>query len=298
MVSKIWLGGFLLCVISQLHSQPAAEKRPLTTALIQWSEDFVTPAICLGHDQWFISVMPGEIDRKKSDEIQLQAGGKIFDSEILHLHPTIRLCLIQAPSSVPTFSRYSLANLISPDPGTELHCKTASSKCRTTVAGKDHYYLGNPLPVPLLRVRISEKNHVCQPGTPLVNAEGDLVGLLTERVRGVQNQAHAIPVSQVHKLVHEFERFQKSGRVWVGMVFHNHSTTPEVLEVRKDSPAEKAGVLAGDVVLKLNNEGIENLVELAELIRSLPAGEKTGITVLRGHERIPLSFVPQFASVP
>lgn len=298
MVRTIWLGGFVLCAFSPLHAQTTPEAPLLSTASIQWTEESATPAICLGRDHWFVSVLPSGIEKKMADHIALRAGDKEFESEILHLHPSLRLCLIQAPGDVPTFRRFPLANLISPAPGTELYCRTAQSNCLTTVAGKDYHYLGKPLPVPLLRVRIRETNHMCQPGTPLVNADGELVGLLTERVPGSQDQAHAIPVSRIHKLVHEFEKFQKSGKVWVGMVFHHLTTTPEVLEIRNDSPAAKAGVKTGDVILKLNGQDVENLAELVEMIRSLPAGEKTEITVLRGHDRIPLTFVPRFASQP
>ena len=300
MEGRIWLGGIVLGIVSASFSQPKkqAQSPSLTTAFIDWADEQRSPAVCLGRDHWFVSVVPRDIESEKNDTVSLRVGERSFDSKILFRHPNLRLCLIQAPEDLPDFQCHPLADAISPNPGTELSCRTHLSNCRTTVAGKDYHYLGKILPVPLLRVNIAESNHFCLPGTPLINEEGKLEGILTDRIRGTENQAHAIPVAQVHKLIHEFERFQKSGQVWVGMVFHNMSTTPEVIEVREKSPAQRAGVAKGDVILRLDNQEVENLAELAELIRSLPAGKDTQITVLRGHERLQLNFAPEFAKKP
>jgi len=303
MVSRIWFSGILLGIFSYAEAQTEIEEAPktgspLSTATISWTDKISSPAVCLGRDHWFVSILPKGVERSVADEVSLEVSKKKFPARILFLHPSLQLCLIQGPEGLPKFRSHPLADFDSPEAGTKLHCRTPRSNCRTTVAGKDYHYLGKPLPVPLLRVRIAEENHFCKPGTPLINASGELEGLLTERVHGVESQAHAIPVAQLHKLVHEFERFKRSGKVWVGMVFHKMSTTPEVLEVREESPARKAGVVAGDVVIELNDQDVENLTELAEMVRSLPAGAKTELTVLRGLERVELALVPEFSKTP
>lgn len=296
MVKEIWWSGIVLGSLSFSHAQPeAASKEERSTASISWSDDVSTPAVCLGRNQWFVSVIPEGVEKGISDPVSVFVGDDKFSAEILFLNQALRLCLIEGSDGLPKFRSHPLADLVAPEPGTNLHCHTHESQCRTTVAGKDYYYLGKPLPVPLLRVRIAETEKFCHPGTPLVNSSGELEGILMNRVRGAHDQAHAIPVAQIRKMVHEFERYQHSGKVWVGMVFHRLSTTPEVLEVRKDSPANKAGVVSGDVILKLNKQEVKNVAELAEVIRNLPAGEKTPITVLRGLEQVQMALVPEFS---
>ncbi len=54
-----------------------------------------------------------------------------------------------------------------------------------------------------------------------------------------------------------------------------------ISEVEEESPAEKAGLKSGDVVLEFNGEHVEGTVQFRRLIREIPAGHKVQITVWR-----------------
>ena len=54
-----------------------------------------------------------------------------------------------------------------------------------------------------------------------------------------------------------------------------------ISEVEEESPAEKAGMKSGDVVLEFNGEHVEGTVQFRRLIREIPAGHKVQITVWR-----------------
>ncbi len=60
-----------------------------------------------------------------------------------------------------------------------------------------------------------------------------------------------------------------------------------VLEVSKDSPAEKAGILKGDVITSYEGESITSVSKLTRLIRETSPGHSVKITVLRkGNEKV------------
>jgi len=277
-------------------AEPLEEtSQPQSLAEIRWANGERSPAICLGDDHWLVSVVPPGFEAKKNDEVTLHVASRDFASKVLFVHPSLGLCLIEAPAETPAFTRYPLGRGEPPAPGSLLQCRSGDFSCRTSIAGKDRSYRGATFPVPLLRVRIAEGDHFCPIGTPLISDDGVLEGILVRRDGANQDVAHAVPAAQLHKIVREYESFRRSGNVWVGMIFHNMSTTPEVVEVRKGSPAEEAGIEVGDVILGLNGMDIESLAELSEVIHSLPAGEKSGITVLRGLKTRSLDLVPRFA---
>ncbi len=59
-----------------------------------------------------------------------------------------------------------------------------------------------------------------------------------------------------------------------------------VATVVKDAPAEKAGIKAGDVIIKIGDEEIENRADLREAICGKKAGDEVGVTLLRdGQQR-------------
>ena len=134
----------------------------------------------------------------------------------------------------------------------------------------------------------------CAAGTPLVSEQGHLAGILIGKDHDETGEVHAIPVARVRKLVTDVKTHQRSGPVRVGLVFHNQSSTPEIVEVKAGSPAERSGLEAGDVILSLDGTDTESLEDLVEVIHNLPAGVETPVTVLRGLAEKDLSIVPEF----
>jgi predicted metalloprotease with PDZ domain len=96
-------------------------------------------------------------------------------------------------------------------------------------------------------------------------------------------------------IVEDMKRHQHSGPVWIGLIFHNESSSPEVLEVKSDSPAAGAGLQKGDVITAMNGTEIESLGDLIESIHHLAAGEPSKVRVLRGLEEKEVEMTPQFA---
>lgn len=262
---------------------------------VQWSESDSTPAICLGRPSWFISIVPASVGLEAVKEPRLHFGKESRESKVIYLDPHQRLCLIECVTERGDLEPVALASPGSFRRGKILNCRSGKETCRSTIAGKERTYFGETLPMPLLRVRVEDGQHFCHPGMPLFNPEGELAGILTERTLATPEEAHAIPASQLRKLIDEFERFQKSGNVRIGVLFHEKTSTPEVLEIRPDSPAEKGGIEVGDIILKVSENEVKTLDELADFCSEMTAGRETKITVLRGLERIDLVIVPEFS---
>lgn len=76
-----------------------------------------------------------------------------------------------------------------------------------------------------------------------------------------------------------------------------------VNDVRPESPAESAGITAGDVIVEFDGERVRSARQLTRLVQETPAGRTVGAAVLREGARVELEVTPApaspgFAAVP
>ncbi|MDF1657216.1 MAG: PDZ domain-containing protein [Verrucomicrobiales bacterium] len=280
----------ILVTLSPLCADEAEKE-----VIIQWSPSNWTPAVPTTNDSWFIGVAPKSITLPEDTGVTLKVGGNEISSRIIHFDQSHRLCLIQSSSPISGLTVPELATFPLPGAGEKLHCWKPGSSCPTTVAGKEYSIRGEPLSSPLLRVRVADAEEFCHPGTPLVCGKGKLFGILAEVSSSVEGEAHAIPASCLHKLLTEFERYNRTGRVWVGLVFEDRAKTPQVVEVRPGSPADASGLLPGDVILSVGGHEVPDLDDLTQTIHLLTAGDAVEVVVLRGLKQMSLTLTPEFA---
>lgn len=285
----------ILVVITALASASGGDRRMFD---LGWESGVTSPGVCIKRTDWILAVIPESAATETKQGPSVKTSEETLATEILYFDPIQRLCLLQTEHKIDEASPSNVATTPEPHPGDKLTCSSPDAKCRTTVAGKEWTYRGRRFQLPLMRVRLANPDKSgCSPGTPLFNDDGELEGLLTEHRLEGKGEALAIPASRIHKLVCDVEKYHRSGPVWLGLIFHNHSSSPEVIEVKPNSPASKAGIQKGDVILSLNGKHVEDLNELSEAVLCLPAGEPATIEVLRGLMDEELSLVPQFASV-
>jgi PDZ domain len=283
--------------IGRLYAEtPVAASNPEEIPIrVQWDEDRETTAVCVIQPTWFVTLVSrSEPMPQASREVSVLVGERTITGKVLHCDLSRGLCLIETIESGPAPLPLPEVSTPAPRPGIMLRSLSASHDCRSTIIGKDWMYEGESYPLPFFRVRLADSNHRCSAGTPLVNESGQLEAILTDHDLGSASEAHAIPVAQIRKLLQELANFKETGPVWVGMLLHNDSSTPEVKEVVPGSPAATAGLVPGDVVLSLNSNKITDLNDLVEAIHCLPAGEAARITVLRGLDKERLDIIPQF----
>lgn len=84
-------------------------------------------------------------------------------------------------------------------------------------------------------------------------------------------------------------------RVYLGTI-PNYSDTNDGLlldGVRDDSPAAKAGLKAGDKIVKIGNREVKNVYDYTYALGELKAGQEYSIEVMRGGERLMLKITPE-----
>ena len=133
-------------------------------------------------------------------------------------------------------------------------------------------------------------------GGALVNAAGELVGINTSiisRTGSYTGYSFAVPVNIVSKVVDDFIEFGEVQRAILGVsiVDVNAELAAQanltdidgvyVANVQKDSPAERGGLLQGDVIKEVNLNPVHNSAGLQEQVSRLRPGEKAVVTVLR-----------------
>lgn len=138
-------------------------------------------------------------------------------------------------------------------------------------------------------------------GGPLLNIQGEVIGINTAVHLGAQGIGFAIPINVAKEVLQELietgEVYRPvPPRAWLG-VYHQE-ITPEIanqlrlhdsrgvliLDVIDGSPADEAGFKAGDVIRRIDNEAVLNQQEFVEMIVASEPGDEIMVTVLRDGE--------------
>jgi serine protease Do len=148
-------------------------------------------------------------------------------------------------------------------------------------------------------------------GGALLNARGELVGINTaivSRTGGYQGIGFAVPSSMVKQVMESLVKYKKVVRGWLGVSIQE--VTSDLAEefgvkelkgalvsgVMKKSPAEKAGIKQGDVVLQFNGKVVEDTGHLRNMVSQTPIGTKVRIKLLR--QKKELDVEAEIAELP
>lgn len=135
-------------------------------------------------------------------------------------------------------------------------------------------------------------------GGPLFNANGEVVGINTAIVAGGQGIGFAIPVNMAKAVITQLRETGTVTRGWLGVSVQpvtaelaksfgmKNEQGALIAEVIKDSPAEKAGLKVGDIILEFDGTVIKDMHELPRLAAVTPVGKKAVVKVLRNGKSV------------
>jgi len=129
-------------------------------------------------------------------------------------------------------------------------------------------------------------------GAALVNKDGELVGIGSLFVMDSLKSAETlpgnmfVPIDLLKPVLDEMVRTggrKASHRPWLGIDSLEEDGRVKVMQVSEESPAAKAGIKSGDIILSVDGEPVETLATLYGVMwKSGPPGVDVRLTVLQG----------------
>ena len=135
-------------------------------------------------------------------------------------------------------------------------------------------------------------------GGALFNMRGEVIGITNAKFSGngsnmaasVDNIGFAIPINSVLSAIESIIEKGVLTKSYIGVSIGDIASEYQnlglpkgavIISVEDNGPAEKAGLMANDIVTEINGEAINGSSDLKRIVSSTPAGEKLNLTVYR-----------------
>ena len=122
-------------------------------------------------------------------------------------------------------------------------------------------------------------------GGPLINLRGDLIGINVATLRpqmGAQGIGFAIPIKRVNQALAEVLSGESVGRFWFGARLKAATRPLTIQAVQPGSPAEKAGLKAGDVIAAIQGDPPSGIIEFNRALVKAGDSKDIPLSVRRG----------------
>jgi S1-C subfamily serine protease len=140
-------------------------------------------------------------------------------------------------------------------------------------------------------------------GGPLVDAQGKMIGM---NIAYVWSRGIAIPTNKIKTITERLMNGREIKRAYLGIVSNTVAIPQELAEqagieqetgvmvfsVERGSPAKKAGLTMGDVIVKFNGKPVADFYDLPRLLADDVIDKETKISILRGEKLMTLSITP------
>lgn len=136
-------------------------------------------------------------------------------------------------------------------------------------------------------------------GGALLNMNGEVIGINSSKIGGstIEGMGYAIPISAAEPIIGELMLKETRVKITDGNVGYmglNLQTITEdyaymfnmpegiyIRSVEEDSPAQKAGMLVGDIICKMDGQSISSYEDLEEILQYFAPGSTTTVVVKR-----------------
>ncbi|MFW6006614.1 MAG: S1C family serine protease [Bacillota bacterium] len=165
--------------------------------------------------------------------------------------------------------------------------------------------LGRPIQVPTQNGEVRSYENLIQTdaainpgnsGGPLLDSEGEVIGINTAVSSQGQGIGFAIPVNSVKDIVTQLKETGEVKRPWLGInigdideqvqqYFNLEDTKGAIImDIQKDSPAEEAELKPYDVVKEIDKESVESADDLVDKIKEKEIGKEIMLRIIRNGE--------------
>lgn len=147
-------------------------------------------------------------------------------------------------------------------------------------------------------------------GGPLVNSRGEVIGVNTAIILPAQGICFAIAINTAKFVAARLIKDGKIRRGYIGVAgqnvplprrfVRNHNLPVQsgilILSVEGNSPAQRAGLLPGDIIVAYDDRPIAGIDDLHKTLTEERIGIKSRLTVIRGQEMLNLDITPEESS--
>lgn len=147
-------------------------------------------------------------------------------------------------------------------------------------------------------IRLDVNTYPSQSGAAVVDSEGSLIGMATPGL--LQFSPVAVPVGMLNRLADELLQQGRIRQGYLGVGLQPvavpsalrektgsaHDSGLIILNVEPDSPAEKAGIQLGDILISLDGKPLVDVDDLQHALRGENVGRQLKLVLVRGGERV------------
>lgn len=141
-------------------------------------------------------------------------------------------------------------------------------------------------------------------GGPLLNINGDLIGINTAIYSKAQGIGFAIPINTAKRIVSDLIEYGEVIPVWTGilvqeldprvvtyMEYSENTQGVLVRAIEKSSPAQQAAILPGDIIVSIGNRPVSSMQSFRSSLRNFSSGDKINMILFRDGKQHHVSLV-------
>jgi len=144
-------------------------------------------------------------------------------------------------------------------------------------------------------------------GGPLINANGEVIGVNAQiftKSGGYMGISFAIPINEAMHVADQLREKGSVTRGYLGVIIQpvtdelarsfglNNTKGALVAQVQDDSPAERAGIKSGDIIIRFAGKDVERSSQLPLIVGNAVVGKEVDVDVIRDGKKITLKATP------